>query len=155
MLLTFRKCWLLVSRVDLRSFCTNSFDTSGYTMAHMIGYRLQRSKDIKYGWVWYGCQSCCRGHVPERWKWLEGAPRLSTRFCRLPGNVHKKPYFINIIPYFFVFVSPFGDVAFSEYFCTITVFSLYGEYVERFFLPGGVFLPCDHGLDFLRKLVII
>ena len=34
----------------------------------------------------------------------------------------------------------FGDVYFSEYFCTITIFSLYGEYVVvRFPLPGGVF----------------
>ena len=40
------------------------------------------------------------------------------------------------------------DVAFSEYFCTITVFSLYDKYVVRFSLPDGVFLPCDHGLDF-------
>ena len=33
-------------------------------------------------------------------------------------------------------------------FCTISTFSLYGEYVVRSFLPNGVFLPCDHGLDF-------
>ena len=25
--------------------------------------------------------------------------------------------------------------------------SLYGEYIVRSFLPNGVFLPCDHGLD--------
>ena len=38
--------------------------------------------------------------------------------------------------------------AFSELFgIIITLFSLYGEYVVRFFLPDGVFLPCDHGLD--------
>ena len=49
---------------------------------------------------------------------------------------------------FFLFFLSFGDVAFSEYFCTITAFSLYGEYVARFPLPDGVFLPCDHGLDF-------
>ena len=30
----------------------------------------------------------------------------------------------------------------------IAVFSLYGEYAVRSFLPGGVFLPRDHGLDF-------
>ena len=29
----------------------------------------------------------------------------------------------------------------------IVVFSLYGEDVVRSFLPVGVFLPCDHGLD--------
>ena len=44
------------------------------------------------------------------------------------------------------------DVAFPSIFRTIAVF-LYGEYVVRFFLPNGVFLPCDHGLDFLYKLV--
>ena len=31
---------------------------------------------------------------------------------------------------------------FPRIFCTITAFSLYGEYVVRSFLPGGVFLPC-------------
>ena len=49
---------------------------------------------------------------------------------------------------FFVFVSFFWRCCFSEYFCIIAVFSLYGEYVVRSFLPNGVFLPCDHGLDF-------
>ena len=38
---------------------------------------------------------------------------------------------------------------FPSTFCTISAFSLYGEYVIRSFLPNGVFLPCDHGLDFL------
>ena len=31
--------------------------------------------------------------------------------------------------------------------------SLYGECVERSFLPNGVSLPCDHGLDFLHQLM--
>ena len=38
-------------------------------------------------------------------------------------------------------------------FCTISALSLYGEYVVRSFLPNGVFLPCDHGLDFLHQLI--
>ena len=51
------------------------------------------------------------------------------------------------------FFSPFVllEMAFfPSIFCTIAVFSLYGEYVEpvRFSLPDGVFPPCDHGLDF-------
>ena len=37
---------------------------------------------------------------------------------------------------------------FLSIFCTISAFSLYGEYVVRSFLPNSVFLPCDHGLDF-------
>ena len=37
---------------------------------------------------------------------------------------------------------------FTSIFCTISAFSLYVEYVVRSFLPNGVFLPCDHGLDF-------
>ena len=37
---------------------------------------------------------------------------------------------------------------FPSIFCTISAFSLYGEYVVRSFLPNGVFLSCDHGLDF-------
>ena len=31
---------------------------------------------------------------------------------------------------------------------SISAFSLNGEYIVRSFLPKGVFLPCDHGLDF-------
>ena len=42
----------------------------------------------------------------------------------------------------------FGDVAFSEIFLYHSHFLLYGEYVVRSFLPNGVFLPCDYGLDF-------
>ena len=37
-------------------------------------------------------------------------------------------------------------------FCTIAVFSFYGEDVVRFSLPDGVFLPCDHGMDFYNSL---
>ena len=34
-------------------------------------------------------------------------------------------------------------------FCTIAIFCLlYGEYIVRYFLPDGVFLPCDHGPNF-------
>ena len=36
-------------------------------------------------------------------------------------------------------------------FCTISAFSLYGEYVVRSFPPNSVFLPCDHELDFLTS----
>ena len=35
----------------------------------------------------------------------------------------------------------------------IAVFSLHGEYVVSSFLPDGVFLPCDHGLDFLHHFM--
>ena len=37
----------------------------------------------------------------------------------------------------------------------ITVFSLYGEYVIRFSIPGMFFfyLVRDHGLDFLHQLL--
>ena len=30
---------------------------------------------------------------------------------------------------------------------------LYGDYVVRFPLPDGVFLPCDYRLDFLQQFV--
>ena len=42
---------------------------------------------------------------------------------------------------------------FPSIFCPIAVFSVYGEYVVRSFLPNGVFLPCDHGLDFWHQLM--
>ena len=42
---------------------------------------------------------------------------------------------------------------FPSIFCTIiAVFSLYGEYAVRSFLPNGVFLLCDHGLDYWFQL---
>ena len=38
---------------------------------------------------------------------------------------------------------------FPSIICTISAFSLYyGGNVVRSFLPDGVFLPCDHGLEF-------
>ena len=48
---------------------------------------------------------------------------------------------------------------FTEYICAIvTVFTLYGVWYVvpvRFFLPDdGVFLPCDHGLDFRHQVII-
>ena len=50
---------------------------------------------------------------------------------------------------FYFFFPLLGDVAYSEFvFVPFPPFSLYGEYVVRSFLPNGVFLPCDQGLDF-------
>ena len=40
---------------------------------------------------------------------------------------------------------------FPSIFCTISAYSLFGEYVVRVFLPNGAFLPCDHGLDFWHQ----
>ena len=47
--------------------------------------------------------------------------------------------------------SLFGDVAFSEYFLYYCRFLLLIVWRVRrtFFLPDDVFLPCDHGLDFV------
>ena len=62
------------------------------------------------------------------------------------------PTRVSLSFFFFLFsFCLFGDVAFSEY--LISAFSLYGEYVVRSFLPNGVFLPCDHGLDFLHQFM--
>ena len=57
-----------------------------------------------------------------------------------------------------VFVSFFGgggDVAFSEYFCTVTAFLFVWKVRRTFFPPGCCFstVPCDHGLDFLHQLM--
>ena len=59
-----------------------------------------------------------------------------------------RPFFL-----FVFFSSSFSleTSLFPEYFCSviIAVFSFYREYVVCFPpLPGGVFLPCDHGLDY-------
>ena len=62
-------------------------------------------------------------------------------------------FFTSVCVLFFVSVSSFfcflGDVAFPSIFVPLS-FSLCMEntwYVVRFFLPNGVFLPCEHGLD--------
>ena len=59
----------------------------------------------------------------------------------------------------YVFLFPFVYLEMSLFpflfFCTIAVFSLYGEYVVRFFLPDGVFLLCDHGQDFFTSAYVI
>ena len=65
---------------------------------------------------------------------------LRSSICMHPDS-HTQPN--NYLRPFFVFLSSlfcfFGDVAFSEYFCTITISSLYGENVVCFpLLPDGV-----------------
>ena len=40
-----------------------------------------------------------------------------------------------------------GDIL-SDHRLQIAAFSLYGEYVVRYFLPNSIFLPCGRGLDF-------
>ena len=49
-------------------------------------------------------------------------------------------------PFVYVEMSIFPSIV-----CTIAVLSLYGEYLVRFCLPDGVFLPCGKGLDFLHQ----
>ena len=43
---------------------------------------------------------------------------------------------------------------FLFFFCCFGDVSLYREYVVRFFLPGGLSLPCDHGLDFFTSAYV-
>ena len=50
---------------------------------------------------------------------------------------------------YYLEMSPFPSIFFASFPLSL----LYGEYVVRSFLPNGVFLPCDHGLDFLKFLV--
>ena len=57
----------------------------------------------------------------------------------------------DMFSFFFTFVylemSLFRNIFLYHY---NAVFSLYRVYVVRSFLLDGVFLPCDHGLDFLH-----
>ena len=74
---------------------------------------------------------------------LKPQPFVQSLLCMRPDS--------HTYSYFYLFLPFFENVAFSVFFCTTTVFSLYGEYVVpvRFFLPDdGVSLPCDHELDF-------
>ena len=45
------------------------------------------------------------------------------------------------VSFFFAFVYLEMSL-FPSTFCANAVFSSYGEYVVRFFLPNGIFLPC-------------
>ena len=63
----------------------------------------------------------------------------------LPNNC-LRPF--SFLPLIFLF----GDVVFYEYFCTITVFSLYGEHVVCFFLPDGVVYFVTTGWIFYTSL---
>ena len=38
--------------------------------------------------------------------------------------------------------------------CIVAVFSLYGEDVVRFSFSGGIYLPCDHELDFFTPAYV-
>ena len=64
--------------------------------------------------------------------------RLS--ICRHPDS---HTYFFLSFPFVSLEMSLFPSI-----FCTIAFFSLYGEYAVRSFLPDGVLLHCDHGLDY-------
>ena len=75
--------------------------------------------------------------------------------CMRPDNRTQLPnnclrYFSSSFSSVFCF---FGDVAFSVFFCTTTVFSFYGEYVVRFPLPNSIFLSYDLRLDSLHHLM--
>ena len=56
---------------------------------------------------------------------------------------------------FFLFSFVYLETSLFPSICAISAFSLYVEYVVRSFLPNDVFLPFDHGLDFLHQLIII
>ena len=76
------------------------------------------------------------------------AAALRSIVLRYAGASIATPRVSFFFPFVYLEMSLFPSI-----FCTIAIFSLYGEYVVRSFLPDGVFLPCDHGLDFLHKLM--
>ena len=64
------------------------------------------------------------------------------------------PLFIYFSFFFFIFFVFCLEMSlFPSISCTIVAFSLYGVYAVRSFLPNGVFLPCDHVLDFRHQLM--
>ena len=74
---------------------------------------------------------------------VEAAALCSIVLRQAGVSIATRFFFLRFFPFCL-----FGGVAFSEYFfCIISAF-LYGEYVVRSFFPNGVFLPCDHGMDF-------
>ena len=69
------------------------------------------------------------------------------RYAGVP--IATRVYLSLFFPFVYLEMSLFPSI-----FCTIFTFSLYGEYVVRSFLPNSIFLPCDHGLDFLHQLIM-
>ena len=58
------------------------------------------------------------------------------------AGAHSHTCFVLSFPFVSLEMSLFPSI-----FCTIAVFSLYGEYVVRSLLPEVFFLPCDHVID--------
>ena len=74
---------------------------------------------------------------------LKPRPFVQSSFDIHVGAPLASHFYLFVFPFIFLEMSLFLSI-----FCTIAPFCLNGEYVVRFFLPNGVFLPCDHGLDF-------
>ena len=69
------------------------------------------------------------------------------RFAGAP--IATRVSFFSFFPFVYLEMSLFPSI-----FCTISAFSSYvGEYIVRSFLPNGIFLPRDHGLNFLDQLI--
>ena len=58
-------------------------------------------------------------------------------------------FFGGFFPFVYSEMSLFRSIS-----CTITAFSMCGEYALRSFLPYDVFLPYDHWLNFLHQLIM-
>ena len=85
-----------------------------------------------------------------RWTSQQNSPRMdATRRCHkvISPDVHVRNV-TDSDTCFFIFSLYMSFFPGFFFFFTISAFSLYGEYVVRSFLPNGVFLPCDDGLDF-------
>ena len=75
-------------------------------------------------------------------------------FCYMCDHTGRRPDSHTCFFFLFSF-SLFGDVTFSEYFFVPLPFSLcIGEYVVRFFLPDGVFLPLLPRAGFLTSAYV-
>ena len=79
-------------------------------------------------------------------------------FFKIHGGIEQNRSDSKMSAFFFIFrfilfLCSLGDVAFSEFFVPLPFSLCIGEYIVRFFLPDGVFLPCNYGLDFLRQFM--
>ena len=77
------------------------------------------------------------------------------RYVCAPTATHSYLMTVSVLFFFFLpFFSLGIYVAFSEYFCTITVFSLCREHVVRFSLSNGVFPPCEKMAGYLTPAYV-
>ena len=98
----------------------------------------------------------CRCHDVFLWRYVcfvllrfrlyafvEAAALRSIALRYTGASIATRVFFLSFFSFVYLEMSLFPSI-----FCIIAASFSIGDYVVRSFLPNGVFLPCEHGLDF-------